>query len=188
MRVLFKTLYWLFAAALIAAAALGSIVLRRSHQMETTIASAAARRGIDPRLFAALVEECSGGRTTFADHERYGLLALSAEDARIWAEQNGVEPDTFTLFDPKQNLRIGAWKLDQALATWSRERDPRIWALAGWKTNRETVRVWAAAARGATGDPVRAISDSHARNFVRDILGKTRREEFTLVLPWGRKR
>lgn len=184
MKTFIKTIYWLFIAALIALAAFGSVVFRRSRQLETMIAREAAARDMDPRLLIALVEKCSGFQTTLATNECYGLLALTAGEGRAWAGANGTAFDTFDLFDPRKNLQIGAWKFQTALVEWSREKDPRIWALAGWKTNRETVRAWADAARSSSGDPLKQISDPRVRLLVADILRQTHREEFTLILPW----
>ena len=185
-RILLKTFYWLFVALLIAAAAFCSVVFRRSHQLETMIAREAERQGVDPRLFAALVERCSNFQTAFADHERYGLLALGAEDGRAWAAKTGVPFDTFDLFDPQKNLQIGAWKFEMAVREWTHERDPQIWALAGWKTNRETVRAWAVSARNDSRDALRHVADVRVRGFVADILQQSRREKFTVILPWAK--
>lgn len=179
-----KTAYWLVIAGLIALAAFGSVVFRRSRQLETMVAREAVLGGLDPRLLIALVEKSSNFQTTLATNECYGLLALSAGDGRAWAAQAGAAFDPFDLFDPRKNLQAGVWKLNLALRSWSRERDPRIWALAGWRTNRETVRAWADAARGDPGDPLRQIRDPRVRAFVTDILRQTQREGFTLVLPW----
>jgi hypothetical protein len=184
MRTLFKTIYWLVLATLIAAAAFGSVILRRSHLLETRIAHQAGLRNIDPRLFIALVARCSSNQTAFADHEHYGLLALTADEGRAWAAESGVPFDTFDLFDPEKNLRIGAWKLERSLRAWSREKDPRIWALAEWHTDGKTVSTWAAAARGSFGDTLKTIGDPSVRSFVADILQQTHRDEFTIILPW----
>jgi len=184
MRTLLKTVYWLLVATLIGAAAFGSIVLRRSRQLETMTVAEAARQNIDARLFLALVQKCSDFQPTFADHGRYGLLALTEADGLAWAGAAGSNFDTFDLFEPEKNLKIGAWKLGSSLNAWSRERNPEMWALAEWCTNRETVRAWSGAASDGRDDPLRKIADPRVRQFVSDILRQSRREAFTIVLPW----
>lgn len=184
MRTLLKTIYWLLIAALIAVAASASVLLRRSRQMETMIAAAADRQCLDAGLLVALVGWCSDFQPARAAEGRYGLLALTEADGRAWAKATGGTFDTFDLFDPRTNLEVGAWKFAASLSAWSREPDPTVWALAEWRTNRAAVRVWAAAAAAGKTDPLQSIADVRVRGFVADILQRTRRERFTLLLPW----
>ena len=183
MRKLLKTFYWLLLAALAAAAAFGLVVLRRSHQLETMIVRAAMRRNVDSRTLFALAEKCSKFQTSFADHGRYGLLALEVGDGRAWAAATKSEFDTFDLFDPQKNLEIGAWKLGDARRAWP-SRDADIWALAEWKTNREAVRVWADASRGVGGDAARFIADDTIRKFVEEVSANSRRDEYEIAWLW----
>ena len=187
MKLLVKTVYWLLVSALIAIAATASIVARRSRHLETMIADEATRQGFDPVVFIALVEKCSSNRTAFADHEHYGLLALTADEGRAWAAENDEAFDTFDLFDPEKNLRIGAWKFGRMLRSWSREKDPRIWALAEWRSNHESARKWAASSKDHLDDPFAKISDPNVRMFVMEIIRRTHRDAFKIILPWKKE-
>lgn len=184
MRTLLKTIYWLLIAALIAVAASASVLLRRNRQMETMIAEAAELQGLDAGLLVALVGWCSDFQPAKAAEGRYGLLALTEADGRAWATASGGAFDTFDLFDPQKNLQIGAWKFAASQRAWAGEPDPAVWALAEWRTNRAAVRAWAAAAAAGKTDPLQSIADARVRGFVADILQRSRRERFTLLLPW----
>ena len=184
MRTLLKMCFWLFVAALIAATAAASLLIRRSHHFETMIVRAADAQRIEPVILLGLVQQCSGNNTTFARDEHYGLLALTTADGTAWAAASGKPFDAFDLFDPEKNLQIGAWKFAAALRTWMREPKPELWAVAGWQAPADQVRAWAGAARMDGGDPFQKISDPRVRNFAADVLRKTQREKIEIVLPW----
>lgn len=170
MRLLLKTVFWLLIAAVIAGAAACWAVSRRSRQMDRMIERAADARGLDARLFAALVAHTGGTRTTLATNGHYGLLLLTEADGRAWAAAMKQTFDAFDLFDPRKNLEVGAWKFDASLREWAREKDAAVWAVASWRTNRETVRAWADAARSSTNPPLASIPDIPLRMYVRDVL------------------
>ncbi len=172
MRTFFKTILWLVLALFIGAGAFAWLLRRQSHQLDRIIEQAATAGHVNPKLIAALADFSSNNEPGFASREHYGLLALTTADGKAWAAATGGEFDTFALFDPALNLRIGVWKFATALQSWSHETKPEVWAVAEWKTNRETIRAWADL---KSGDEVSRIDDARVRRFVAGVLQQAQR-------------
>lgn len=170
MRLLLKTFLWLVFAVALGAAGLLYVLHNRGQALDVLIEHAAEKRGLDPRLFAALVASAGGTRTTLAENGCYGLLRLTEADGRAWATASGRKFDTFDLFAPAANLEIGAWKFDAELRAWSRAREPEVWAVASWWTNHETVAGWAVAAQSGTNKALAYITDPVIEARVRSTL------------------
>ena len=108
-----KTAFWLIVAVMLGTVTVDVVLNRHAQRLQRLIAREARARKFDPDRVAEMVGRLSGSDPAFAVNGRYGLMALTTNDAAAWAAKTGNKFETFDLFDPQTNLRIGLWKLAQ---------------------------------------------------------------------------
>lgn len=162
-----KTISWLLLAVAMGTGTFAWLMHRQGRQIERMVVPIAHEANVNPKIAAALAEVCSNNEPGYASREHYGLFALTVDDGKAWASAKGAKFDTFDLFDPKLNARIGTWKFSRMAGSWSHEAKPEIWAIAEWRTNHETVVVWA---RDTHTNELARIDDAKARRFVSEVL------------------
>ena len=142
--------------------------LGRHGRYDSTIASIAAKQGIDPLLVKSVIWQESrfypqklGGRG-----ER-GLMQVTEPAAQDWVKANGIE--TFVpedLLDPKTNIEVGTWYLAQALKHWAAQEDPLPFALGEYNAGRSRVKRWSGGGRMTADELSTAMDIGSTRAYV----------------------
>ena len=108
-----------------------------------TIRSEAERRGVDPYLMAAIIRQESGFEpTTVSNAGAVGLMQIMPHEAARIASVAGIEGMTRErLFDPQENIAVGAAEYSQKLA--SMKGNPTL-AIAAYNAGEGPVGRWLA--------------------------------------------
>lgn len=118
--------------------------LGRHRSYDDTIATVAARHGVDPLLVKAVIwQESRFHSNKLGSHGERGLMQVTEPAAADWVKATGVE--TFVpedLLDPKTNIEVGTWYLGRALRHWSGQEDPLPFALGEYNAGRSRVQRW----------------------------------------------
>jgi soluble lytic murein transglycosylase-like protein len=140
-----------------------------------TIRKEAARRDLDPYLVASIIRQESGFEpTTVSNAGAVGLMQIMPQEAARIASLAGLESlDRERLFDPYDNIAIGAAEFAQKLARM--ENNPNL-AIAAYNAGEAAVGRWLA--RTPIGDPdlfVESIGYAETRLYVK-IVNRNRYE------------
>jgi soluble lytic murein transglycosylase len=144
------------------------------------ITTAAKKRSIDPMLLKAIAwRESKFNPTKRGTAGERGLMQVTEGAARDWAKAEKIE--TFVgsdLFDPHNNLEVGAWYLRKALDHWKGKDDPVPFALAEYNAGRGRVDRWVARSnRGAeiTAAEFLTLMDfPSTRQYIEDVMERWR--------------
>jgi soluble lytic murein transglycosylase len=134
----------------------------RFQQYDQLILTVARNNELDPMLVKAVVwrESRFDPKKLGAAGER-GLMQVSEIAAREWATENRItnfRPED--LFDPKTNVKAGAWYLHRAMTHWQRAHNPVPFALAEYNAGASRAQRWAG------GDGSQPISASAFQNNI----------------------
>jgi soluble lytic murein transglycosylase len=133
----------------------------RFQQYDGLIRSVAAMHQLDPMLVKAVVwRESRFDPQKFGSAGERGLMQVSENAAREWAQENRVENFRVEeLFDPQKNLEAGSWYLHRAIQHWGQQTDPVPFALAQYNAGASRAHRWAG------GDTVVISPDTFRRNI-----------------------
>lgn len=129
----------------------------------------AQRRDLDPYLVASIIRQESGFEpTTVSNAGAVGLMQIMPQEAARIASVAGLQTlDREQLFDPYDNIAIGAAEYSQKLA---RMQNNPILAIAAYNAGEEPVGRWIA--RTPIGDPdlfVESIAYAETRLYVKTV-------------------
>ncbi|HEU4521489.1 MAG TPA: transglycosylase SLT domain-containing protein [Thermoanaerobaculia bacterium] len=129
----------------------------------------AARRDLDPYLVASIIRQESGFEpTTVSNAGAVGLMQIMPQEAARIASLAGLQTlSRDQLFDPYDNIAIGAAEYSQKLA---RMQNNPILAIAAYNAGEEAVGRWIA--RTPIGDPdlfVESIAYAETRLYVKTV-------------------
>jgi soluble lytic murein transglycosylase len=134
----------------------------RFHQQDDLIRSIAVEHHLDPMLVKAVVwRESRFDPRKYGSARERGLMQVSEKAANEWAHENRVENFRVEeLFDPKVNLKAGAWYLARAMQHWQNQANPVPFALAEYNAGASRAQRWAG------GDGAAAMSpDAFRKNI-----------------------
>ena len=140
------------------------LVRRVTHpvEYEETIKEAAAERGIEPALVAAVIRTESRFEPDVESPQgAYGLMQIQPETARFISERSGLGGD---YRDPKTNIRMGTWYLDYLRGRY--EGDERF-VLAAYNSGEGQVDAWIS--EGGF-DVTRDIPIAETREYVESVI------------------
>jgi peptidoglycan lytic transglycosylase len=151
----------------------------RFQQYDQLILTVARNNELDPMLVKAVVwrESRFDSKKLGAAGER-GLMQVSEIAAREWATENRIEnfrPED--LFDPKTNVKAGAWYLHRAMIHWQKAHNPVPFALAEYNAGASRAQRWAG---GDGSQPISAsafqknIDFPGTKKYVESILERYR--------------
>lgn len=134
-----------------------------------TIEREARRRELDPYLVASIIRQESGFEpTTVSNAGAVGLMQIMPQEAARIASAAGLQAITREqLFDPHENIAMGAAEFSQKLAAMDGNH---ILAIAAYNAGEEAVGRWLA--RTPIGDPdefVESISYAETRLYVKTV-------------------
>lgn len=146
----------------------------RHGSYDETIASVAARHGVDPLLVKAVIwQESRFHADKLGSHGERGLMQVTEPAAADWVEANGVE--TFVpedLLAPKTNIEVGAWYLGRALRHWSDQEDPLPFALGEYNAGRSRVKRWSGGERMSAEALDKAMDIPSTRAYVAAVRAR----------------
>jgi soluble lytic murein transglycosylase len=133
------------------------------------IRAEADRRGLDPYLVASIIRQESGFEPTVVSNAgAVGLMQIMPQEAARIASLAGIEGITRErLFDPVENIAIGAAEYSQKLASMNGNH---ILAIAAYNAGAEAVGRWIA--QTPIGDPdlfVESIPYAETRLYVKSV-------------------
>jgi soluble lytic murein transglycosylase len=135
-----------------------------------TIKAESAKNNLDPYLVAALIrQESEFNPSAISPANAYGLMQLLPAVGKSMAHQEGLEHfQTFQLFDPATNLRLGTRYLRKTLDKFGGVTE---YALAAYDAGDERVHNWQAAGPYQGIDEfVESIPFTETREYVESIL------------------
>ena len=116
----------------------------RQNRFDSLILEASAEYGVDPNLIKAVIlRESKFEPRTLGSVGEKGLMQVTDTTGSEWARANKIasfQPEQ--LFDPRINIRAGAWYLGKALNNWETAEDPVPMALAEYNAGRRNVLRW----------------------------------------------
>lgn len=140
----------------------------RYRAYDDAIASAAARRGVDPLLVKAVIwQESRFWPGKLGTRGERGLMQVTEPAAQDWVAAEGIE--TFApqdLLDPRTNIDVGTWYLAKALKHWSSQEDPLPFALAEYNAGRSRVKRWSGGGQMSADDLSNAMDIPSTRAYV----------------------
>jgi len=150
---------------------------RRIHAYDDIIARTAASHGLAPKLIQAVIwresrfkYDCRG------KHGEIGLMQVTENAAKEWAEANGIANLRKTdLFNPETNIQAGTWYLKRSISRWSNKTNPLPYALAEYNAGRSNAVRWAASDGGDANKFWDGITYPSTKRYVRDILTRLHR-------------
>jgi soluble lytic murein transglycosylase len=172
-----KVMYWNLVAAVLVMAIGAALVFQRIHRFDTLIIEAGKKYGIDARLVSAVIWRESRFRPgIIGPKDEIGLMQITEAAAAEWALDRGIPmPSRAELFEPAQNIDVGAWYLARAIRRWApRTDDPLPFALAEYNAGRTNAEQWAAQTAQARAF-WEGIPFPTTKRYVRDILRRYRR-------------
>jgi soluble lytic murein transglycosylase len=135
-----------------------------------TIKAESAKNNLDPYLVAALIrQESEFNPSAISPANAYGLMQLLPAVGKSMAHQEGLEHfQTFQLFDPAINIRLGTRYLRRTLDKFGGVTE---YALAAYDAGDERVHDWEAAGPYQGIDEfVESIPFTETRGYVESIL------------------
>jgi soluble lytic murein transglycosylase len=150
----------------------------RYRRWDRLIHEAASEYGVDPMLIKAVIwRESEFVPDKAGSRGERGLMQVTEGAASDWARVNGVANFASSqLYDPRTNIRVGAWYLRQAMDRWSERDDPVPFALAEYNAGKSRVDRWIVDTNmGATAkaDDLReSITFPTTRAYVEAILAR----------------
>jgi soluble lytic murein transglycosylase len=135
-----------------------------------TIKAESAKNNLDPYLVAALIrQESEFNPSAISPANAYGLMQLLPAVGKSMARQEGLEHfQTFQLFDPAINIRLGTRYLRRTLDKFGGVTE---YALAAYDAGDERVHDWEAAGPYQGIDEfVESIPFTETREYVESIL------------------
>jgi soluble lytic murein transglycosylase len=149
----------------------------RYHRFDAAITEAGKKYNIDPMLLKAVIwrESAFQHYKVGRDGER-GLMQVMEGAAKDWSSSQKVgtlQPDD--LFDPKTNIEVGAWYLNQSLKRYSGKDDPIPFALAEYNAGRQRMNRWIGEnnLKEATANEFQGnISFPGTKSYVQEILAR----------------
>jgi len=135
-----------------------------------TIKAESAKNNLDPYLVAALIrQESEFNPSAISPANAYGLMQLLPAVGKSMAHQEGLEHfQTFQLFDPATNIRLGTRYLRKTLDKFGGVTE---YALAAYDAGDERVHNWQAAGPYQGIDEfVESIPFTETREYVESIL------------------
>jgi soluble lytic murein transglycosylase len=135
-----------------------------------TIKAESAKHNLDPYLVAALIrQESEFNPSAISPANAYGLMQLLPAVGKSMAHQEGLEHfQTFQLFDPAINIRLGTRYLRRTLDKFGGVTE---YALAAYNAGDERVHDWEAAGPYQGIDEfVESIPFTETREYVESIL------------------
>jgi soluble lytic murein transglycosylase len=171
-RIIARTLYAVLAAAGTAILVFRIVRENRFHRYDALIAEIAAEHGVEGRLLWRMVRrESRFNPAAVGAAGEVGLMQVTDAAARDWAAAQGIPPPgRAELFDPRANLRVGAWYLSRALRHWGERDRPEVYALAEYNAGRSNAARWSGSATDAEAF-LSAITYPSTRRYIRDVLG-----------------
>ena len=149
----------------------------RYHQFDAAIADAGKKYNIDPMLLKAVIWRESAFQPYKVGRDgEHGLMQVMEGAAKDWASSQKVgtlQPDD--LFDPKTNIEVGAWYLNQSLKRYSDKDDPVPFALAEYNAGRQRMNRWIGEnnLKEATANEFQGnISFPGTKSYVQEILAR----------------
>ena len=129
---------------------------------EETIRDAAAQRGVEPTLVAAVIRtESRFDPEVESPRGAYGLMQLQPETARFISERGDVRGD---YREPKTNIRMGTWYLGYLQGRYN--GDERM-MLAAYNSGESQVDGWISEGDFDIGHD---IPFAETRDYVKDVL------------------
>jgi soluble lytic murein transglycosylase len=172
------------AAALVVFAVAGfgltrwGLEVRREKRLETQIAHAAARYGVE----AALVKAVVWRESRFREDARgavgeLGLMQVGALAGEDWARSERLRNFKHTdLLDPERNLSAGAWYLSHLLRRYAHTDNPTVYALADYNAGRVQMLRWTSGpARTNSEAFLRAMDYPGTRKYVQAVMERRER-------------
>jgi soluble lytic murein transglycosylase len=135
-----------------------------------TIKAESAKNNLDPYLVAALIrQESEFNPSAISPANAYGLMQMLPAVGKSMAHQEGLEHfQTFQLFDPAINIRLGARYFRRTLDKFGGVTE---YALAAYNAGDERVHDWQAAGPYQGIDEfVESIPFTETREYVESIL------------------
>ncbi len=129
---------------------------------EETIRTAAAERGVEPTLVAAVIRtESRFDPEVESSRGAYGLMQIKPETARFISQRGGLGGD---YRDPKTNIRMGTWYLGYLQGRY--DGHERL-VLAAYNSGEGQVDTWISE---EGFDVERDIPFAETRDYVEDVL------------------
>ena len=135
-----------------------------------TIQAESARNNLDPYLVASLIrQESEFNPSAISPANAYGLMQLLPSAGKSIAREEGIRPfQTYQLFDPATNIRLGTRYLRKTLDKFGGVTE---YALAAYDAGDDRVRDWQAAGPYQGMDEfVESIPFTETREYVEAIL------------------
>jgi soluble lytic murein transglycosylase len=147
----------------------------RFHQYDRLIRSVAIEHHLDPMLVKAVVwRESRFDPKKHGGAGERGLMQVSEKAANEWARENKIADFRVEqLFDPKTNLKAGAWYLRRAFEHWETQSDPMAFALAEYNAGASRAQRWSGGNGVATIPPrtfLQSINFPGTRKYVESII------------------
>jgi soluble lytic murein transglycosylase len=149
----------------------------RFHQYDRLIRSVAIEHHLDPMLVKAVVwRESRFDPKKHGGAGERGLMQVSEKAANEWARENKIADFRVEqLFDPKTNLKAGAWYLRRAFEHWETQSDPMAFALAEYNAGASRAQRWSGGNGVATIPPrtfLQSINFPGTRKYVESIIAR----------------
>jgi soluble lytic murein transglycosylase len=135
-----------------------------------TIRAESAKNNLDPYLVASLIrQESEFNPSALSPANAYGLMQMLPSVGKSMAREEGIRPfETFQLFDPATNIRLGTRYLRKGLEKFGGVAE---YALAAYNAGDERVSEWQAAGPYSGIDEfVESIPFTETREYVEAIL------------------
>jgi soluble lytic murein transglycosylase len=135
-----------------------------------TIQAESAKNNLDPYLVASLIrQESEFNPSAISPANAYGLMQLLPSAGKSIAREEGIRPfQTYQLFDPATNIRLGTRYLRKTLDKFGGVTE---YALAAYDAGDDRVRDWQAAGPYQGMDEfVESIPFTETREYVEAIL------------------
>jgi len=149
----------------------------RIHAYDDIIAKYAATHSLDPKLIRAVIwRESRFKYNCRGNHGEIGLMQVTENAAREWAEANGIANlRKNDLFNPETNIQAGTWYLKRSISRWSNKTNPLPYALAEYNAGHSNTVRWASSDGGDANKFWAGITYPSTKRYVHDILTYYRR-------------
>lgn len=145
---------------------------RNEAEMLPYITAAAIKHGLEPSLLRALVwKESRFNPLAIGGCGEIGLTQIMDGAVKDWARVNKCDiPPPHRLFDPEQNLEIGAWYLARAGKNWQKYKSREILMLAEYNAGRSKVlKDWKPEQENQEVD-LKSITYPGTQSYIMEIL------------------
>nr|WP_243201609.1 MULTISPECIES: lytic transglycosylase domain-containing protein [unclassified Fusibacter] len=107
---------------------------------EAFIKESASYHKVDPVLIAAVIRTESRFREEVVSSKgAQGLMQLTEATAKWAAVQNGIDPETINILDPKTNINLGSWYLSYLIRLYDGDM---VKVLSGYNAGTGNVKKW----------------------------------------------